>query len=45
MASQKEVDSELCTTEILTQFSKEFDLDALEEDQKIVVEGRKSLGC
>ncbi|VDD94094.1 unnamed protein product [Enterobius vermicularis] len=30
---------QLCAAEILTEYSKEFDLDALDEDQKIVVEG------
>lgn len=32
-------DEQLCAAEILTEYSKEFDLDALDEDQKIVVEG------
>lgn len=31
--------SELCSTELLSEMSKEFDLDALDDEQKAVVEG------
>lgn len=35
----KEADVALCSTELLTTFSKEFDLDALDENLTSLVEG------
>lgn len=36
------VNPELCTTQLVAELSKEFDLDALDNDQKIIVEGLPS---
>lgn len=33
------VNSNLCTAELVDTFSKEFDLDALDEEQKVIVQG------